>query len=461
MISPSLLRIFPSAPAQHALANAWPALRQTGWSQSTLKTYLLHLRESPENYRQDPILGDLARLLLQERVCYLEPEGLEPWPDRSPGRRGLPEARRLPISVHGAVLPGRQAGWGLPVGGVLATRDSVIPRAVGRDVGCRVHLSIFPEASVGIERPAGRSRVRRTAGPWIRFGLDGCLSNPGGDPIFDDPGWSRLPLLSRYRERTRQRFGSSGTGNHFVDFGVVRVEGGVVPDKPEGGRFLALLSHHGSRGLGEAITAHFHQQARRQRGDLPRELRDWAWLELDSCEGQDYWAAMELCLRTTEASHRWLHANLARELELGPSWSHSSPHNFASREIWRGQKVVVHRKGAIRLGPEEFGVICGSQTAPTLLVHGTDSDEALHSASHGLGREMSRGTARRAYRRRHTEELYRQADVEVVNHQPDEWPGTYRVQSDSVAGHAGLITSVGAFEPRLVWMCGLNESSED
>ena len=447
----SLIRLFSSPPAQASLHKAWPVLQREGWSRATARTLLRDLHKNPTNYADHPALSELAKLLQQESVGFHQPEVLQPWLDRSPTQRGLPEAQRLPISVYGAVLPGRQAGFGLPVGGVLATRDAVIPRAVGRDIGCRVHLSLFPKGSLRMERPAARSRLKELAQTHLRFGLEARQPGPIDDPIFDDPDWETLPLLSRFRDRARQRLGTSGTGNHFVDFGTVRMQG----ESP------ALLTHHGSRGLGEEITNHFHRLARRQCDPLPRELRDWAWLELKSEEGQQYWTAMELCLRYTEASHRWLHTTLANVLGLEVSQSHSWPHNFASREVWREREVIVHRKGAIRLGPEQVGVICGSQIADTLLVKGTACDSALHSASHGLGREMARSTARRVYRRRHTEDLFEEAGVEVVHHQPDEWPGIYRSVEQSVEGHAGLLEVVGTFTPRLVWMCGGNDPSED
>lgn len=454
-------RLFTHPAEVDALRQAWPALQSQGWSARQFKTYLKALRSQPESYREHPLLADLAQILMQQRPSYVEPVDLPDWFDRSPWRGGIPEARRLPISVHGAVLPGRQAGLGLPVGAALATRGAVIPRAVGRDLGCRVHLSVFPQASLKMLRESGLSTLRRAVRPWIQFGLEHHLPHLSEDAIFDDTAWSTSRVLLRARDRARQRFGSSGTGNHFVDFGTVRLTERVAPELPESGTFVGLLTHHGSRGLGADVTAYFHNAARRQRTDLPRELRDWAWLDLETEEGQEYWLAMELCQRYTEASHRWLHKTLAAALDLGPSWEHTSPHNFASLEDWRGETVVVHRKGTIRLGPDEFGVVCGTQTDPTHLVRGAECDDALFSASHGLAREMSRGTARSAYRRRATDEVFREAQVQVVSHQADEWPGVYQDQAAALAAHAGLISPVGTFHPSLVWMCGINDPSED
>ena len=457
----AILRRFSHPLEQQELLKVWPRIQAEGWSQSALKTYLTALQNKPELYQDHPLLGELALCLLRDRWNYIEPSDLPRWPDRSSGKRGIPEARRLPISVHGAVLPGRQAGLGLPVGAVLATRGAVIPRAVGRDLGCRVHLSIFPQASLTRLRESGLSDLQRRARPWVRFGLGhDSWAAPSEHPVFDDPAWQQNPVLLRARDRTRKRFGSSGTGNHFIDVGEVMLSA-TTSEFPSEGRFVAILTHHGSRGLGEDVTEFYHRLARQKCRELPRELKDWAWLSLDTAQGQEYWEAMELCQRITEASHRWLHTQLAEALDLGPSWTHTSPHNFARIELWRDEPVVVHRKGAIRLGSREFGVICGSQTAPTRLVLGTSSDEALHTVSHGLGREMSRGTARRAYRKKANVEAFREAQVRVVHHQPDEWPGVYQDQAAALQAHDGLIVSVGEFTPKIVWMCHLNDPSED
>ena len=362
-------------------------------------------------------------------------------------------ARRLPISVYGVLLPGRQAGYGLPVGGVLVTRHAVIPRAVGRDIGCRVHLSAFPLGRYSFRDDAWIKRLRSISGRLTDFGLESEHGHGRDHPIFDHPAWDEIPYLQGLRNIARSHFGSSGTGNHFVDFGVLR--------KEQGRPCLALMTHSGSRGLGKHVAAHYHRLATLHHPKLPKELCHWAWLPLDSEAGQEYWRAMELCLAYSLACHHWLHSALAKELEVEAAWSLSCPHNFASLEIWRGQEVVVHRKGAIRLGPGETGIICGTMTAPTALVRGTDSDLALHSASHGVARAMSRSTARRVFRRRELDQQLKQAGVTLASGQADEWPGVYGNAECSLAAHAGLLETFGSFEPRFVRMCVKNDPAED
>lgn len=439
------------------LQEAWSALGARHWSRSTIETTLASVLVSPEQFRDEPALAELAtHLAFRDPTRYPERD-LGDWPNLSGDPRNLLEARRLPIAVYGAILPGRQAGYGLPVGAVLATKGAVIPRAVGRDIGCRVHLSAFPSTRLDLSREVVARRLARLLRQHTRFGLEGIFDEEATEhPVFKDPAWVDLEVLRRFRDTARQRFGSSGTGNHFVDLGVLR-----LPQVAEGRPCLALLTHSGSRGLGETVALHFHRQARQQRGRLTRELREWAWLDLDSQDGQDYFQAMQLCQRYTLACHEWLHARLAEALEVEPGWSLSCPHNLATLESWRGETVVVHRKGAIRLGPGEAGMICGSQTAPTHIVEGLDDDATLHSASHGAGRVMSRSTAHHAFRRRELDEALRAARVTLVSHHQDEWPGVYRDIDSCLAAHSGFAVSLGTFQPGVVRMCSTRDRSED
>lgn len=250
------------------LQAAWEQGQRQNWSRATLEFYLQVVLARPLPYLEDPVSGPLARYLVERDHSYFLPRELGVWPNLSEANGQLEPARRLPISVYGAMLPGFQPGFGLPVGGVLAADNAVIPRAVGRDIGCRVHLTTFPAARFSFKNGAWVRRLREATRQVVRFGLEGeCPEHPTHD-IFEDPAWDQIPGLTRLRGQARKQLGTSGTGNHFVDFGVLRQD--------RGSSCLALLSHSGSRSLGRRISGHYHKLARELHPKLPRELQHWA-----------------------------------------------------------------------------------------------------------------------------------------------------------------------------------------
>ena len=171
----------------------------------------------------------------------------------------------------------------------------------------------------------------------------------------------------------------------LVEVGVVLADLGL-----EAGTYLALLSHSGSRGTGNLIASHYSKLAARLHPELPDELMHLAWLDLDGAEGQEYWAAMELMGRYAAASHELIHRYVLENLGATPLAEVENHHNFAWLEEHRGQRLVVHRKGATPAGEGVLGVIPGSMGDPAYVVRGLGSAESLCSASHGAGRLMSR-----------------------------------------------------------------------
>ena len=445
MTEAQFLRQLPDDLQQPAAA-AYQQLLAAGWSRATLRTHLEAFLAFPARFVGDAWLGGLARQLAPMED-QLPARDLPEWPALAPYDLG--PARRLPVAVYGAVLPGAQAGLGLPNGAVLATRQAVIPRALGRDLGCRITLTVFSDRA----RP---KEVRDCLSRQTRFG-DDFFEETVEVPLFDDPAWATQPLAGLL-PLARRRFGSSGTGNHFVDFGFfepLEVLGTLRP----GRRYQALLTHSGSRGLGLELARHFHRLARRQNPGLPRALRDWAWLSQDSPDYEPFWQAVKVCLTYSEASHRWLHERIAQTLGLTAILGLSCPHNFASLEDYRGQRAVVHRKGAIRLGPGELGLMAGSMTAPTYLVRGRDDPKLLFSAAHGAGRLIGRSTARRAYRGRAVAASL--GRVRVLQSAPDEWPAVYHDVETVVTAHGPVLDRVGRFWPRVVRMCAPGFAAED
>ncbi len=249
--------------------------------------------KQPWKYVSDYHFGELARLLKPpDSAGYFPERDLPPWPllcENPLAVNLLHEARRLPIAVTGALLPDGQAGLGLPVGGVLATQNAVIPRAVGSDIGCQMRLSVFEEPASQIDATEGRKRLSGILRRCTRFGLTAGYRLPEEHPVLEED-WGWCEAMRRGRKMVAEQLGTSGTGNHFVDFG-----------RYEGGR-LAFLSHSGSRGIGAATALEFHKLALKAQPHLPGELKAWAWLDLDSEAGTAYWNAMELLVRYAPAT---------------------------------------------------------------------------------------------------------------------------------------------------------------
>ena len=171
--------------------------------------------------------------------------------------------------------------------------------------------------------------------------------------------------------------------------------------------------------------------------------------------------AQDLCRRTALAGHRWLHDNIRRALDCELLYQVASCHNFAAQDRFRGEDVVVHRKGTIQLKEGESGVICGSMLSPSRLVVGAENEISLWSAAHGAGRTMGRHQARRQFRGRAVKNGLKEAGVQLLSGGQDEWPGVYRDISDVIQSHGSLIRVVGSFQPKLVAMNPYNEPAED
>lgn len=368
----------------------------------------------------------------------------------------MEDAARLPVSVRGALMPDAHPGYGLPIGGVLATHEAVIPYAVGVDIACRMRLSVLDAPASELETGAARladALERRTA-----FGIGAQLPEPADHEVLD-ADWGATPVTRRLRARAAAQLGSSGSGNHFVEFGTLTLE---RPDLGlAAGRHLALLSHSGSRGAGAQVAEHYTRLAAAGHPELPRGLRHLAWLDLGSEAGQEYWAAMELMGMYASANHAVIHRRVIGALGASAVAAVENHHNFAWREMHGGREVIVHRKGATPAGEGELGVIPGSMATPGFVVRGRGSAASLRSASHGAGRVMSRREAHRTLSWDEARRGLEAAGVTLLSAGLDEAPGVYRDIASVMAAQADLVDVVARFDPRIVKMAPPGERPED
>lgn len=418
----------------------------------------------PNAHTEHPHLALLAKALVEQnrKQARFEPRE-EPAPYRIWGddlEKGavdqMVNAAKLPVSVRGALMPDAHQGYGLPIGGVLATENAVIPYAVGVDIACRMRLSVFDIPGDQLDRL--RDTLRRALERETKFGTGQEFKRPLQHDVLDED-WSVTPVTRQVFDKARAQLGTSGSGNHFVEFGVLTLE---KPDLGlEPGKYLALLSHSGSRGAGATVADHYSKLAMDKHPELPPELRRLAWLSLDSAEGQEYWAAMNLMGKYAAANHALIHQRIARAIGAEPIAGVENHHNFAWKEVHDGREVIVHRKGATPAGKGVLGVIPGSMATPGFVVRGKGNAASLDSASHGAGRAMSRTAAKNTYRWNHFKKMFEEAGVELLSAGIDEAPGAYKDIHKVMAAQSDLVEIIARFDPRIVKMAPAGEKPED
>ena len=360
-------------------------------------------------------------------------------------------AAKLPIAVAGALMPDAHSGYGLPIGGVLATENAVIPYGVGVDIGCRMCLSVFdidPKELINREQ-----YFTRELGEATLFGSGAQFKEASNHEVMENEAFEELPLLKNLQGRAWKQLGSSGSGNHFVEFGVVD-----IPEKDpilgiEAGKYIGLLSHSGSRALGATIANHYTKLAKQLRR-LPGEASNLAWLSLEEEAGIEYWMAMNLAGDYASACHEVIHNKIAKQLGRRPIKRVENHHNFAWKEKLDGKEVIVHRKGATPAGKDVLGIIPGSMTADGFIVKGKGELASVNSASHGAGRLMSRTKALQSITEKALKEELKKFGVKLIGGGLDEAPFAYKNIEQVMNSQTALVDTVGKFTPKIVRMAG-------
>jgi tRNA-splicing ligase RtcB len=360
-------------------------------------------------------------------------------------------ASKLPIAVAGALMPDAHAGYGLPIGGVLATENAVIPYGVGVDIGCRMCLSVF---DIDPKELAQREQyfTRELNEPTL-FGAGKQFDTTEEHEIIERKEFDELPLLKGLQGRAARQLGSSGSGNHFAEFGIIEIteKDEVLGIDP--GNYLGLLSHSGSRALGANIANHYTKLAKEKRR-LPSEASNLAWLDLNEEGGIEYWMAMNLAGDYASACHHIIHNKIAKQLGRKPMKMVENHHNFAWKEIYHNKEVIVNRKGATLAGKDVLGIITGSMTAAGFIVKGKGEEASINSASHGAGRKMSRTAALNSITHKTLNEELQKHGVKLLGGGLDEAPFAYKDIEVVMKSQKQLLDIVGKFYPKIVKMDG-------
>ncbi len=438
---------------------------ENGMTQDQIRGIIRKIIAQPEQFLEHGIFRPFAAGMAtgrREQSRYCQRQEPAPWQSWGSGLeegaiQQMRNACMLPIALRGALLPDAHQGYGLPIGGVLATSGAVIPYAVGMDIACRMKLTVLDLPLSSLER--GVDSLKRAIHEETRFGVGASFHRRREHTVMDAGLWSSSPLVAQLKDKAWSQLGTSGSGNHFVEFGELWLQNDRLG--LESGTYLALLSHSGSRGTGNEIATHFSRTAQRMHPELPKELQHLAWLELTSPEGHDYWNAMELMGLYASANHELIHKGIAANLGAHVLLDIENHHNFAWRERHDGQDVIVHRKGATPAGRGVVGIIPGSMATPGYVIMGKGSEQSLHSASHGAGRKMSRKAAKEKCSWKEAERFLKERGVTLISGGLDEVPMAYKDIESVMEAQKDLVQILARFMPRLVKMAPAGERPED
>ena len=418
---------------------------------------------APEEFKDDELRGRLAHALMGHRqTVRSEAVPYEQWGGDLDAEaiNQMDRACYLPVSVAGALMPDAHVGYGLPIGGVLATDNAVIPYAVGVDIACRMKMTVLDLPVKDFERKS--DRLQGAIERETRFGIGASFKRRREHEVLDKD-WTVSPVTKSGKDKAWSQLGSSGSGNHFVEFGLFEAKEPIGDLAP--GKYVALLSHSGSRGTGAQVCNHYSKLAKKAHEDLPKELIHLAWLSLDEEAGAEYWAAMNLMGEYAAANHACIHRHVAENLGFEVLLDIENHHNFAWKEthVIDGEKreVIVHRKGATPAGKGVLGIIPGSMASPGFVVRGKGNPVSLNSASHGAGRVMSRKKASQTFKWHDVNKVLKDRGVKLMSAGLDEVPGVYKDIHEVMNAQTDLVDTLGQFDPKIVKMAPHGERPED
>ncbi|MXN90523.1 RtcB family protein [Flavobacterium sp. Sd200] len=435
---------------------------RNGLNRQQMIDYYAAVLANPAEYSEHPVFKKLALAMIEE--AYEKPQdfiALNPNPTEFTtfGAENIEQgaidqmnvAMKLPITVAGALMPDAHQGYGLPIGGVLAAKNAIIPYGVGVDIGCRMALSVYDitEDYYYANEHKFKSELIANSKFGAGHGFHGQYKSDHA--VLQNTAFNDNPFLQKLKDKAWSQLGSSGGGNHFVEFGILEFEKDDAALNIPKGRYVALLTHSGSRGLGGIVANHYTKLAKNV-CKLPDAAKNLAYFDMNSAEGQEYWIAMNLAGDYASACHEVIHTKMKKSLGATVLATVENHHNFAWKEHYNGEEVIVHRKGATPAGKGVMGIIPGSMTAPGFLVRGKGQEAAINSASHGAGRQMSRTKAINSITKNDMEAMLKDHGVTLIGAGLDEAPMAYKDINMVMAAQQELVDVVAKFTPKMVRM---------
>jgi tRNA-splicing ligase RtcB len=315
----------------------------------------------------------------------------------------------LPFAYsHVCLMPDAHQGYGMPIGGVLAAQNVIVPNAVGVDIGCgmcAVKTNILA-ASVSVEQ---LKKIMQSIRAQIPLGFDHHKEKQDENLMPTGYNIEDMHVVKRQYLAALKQLGTLGGGNHFIE--LQRCTDG----------YLWAMVHSGSRNFGFQVAEYYNKVAKKLNAmyfSCIEPKVDLAFLPFDTQEGHDYYQEMKYCVDFALANRRLMMERIEASIaDVLPDAAFEPliniAHNYAAWELHFGSKVVVHRKGATSAKKGEVGIIPGSQGTKSYIVEGMGNEESFMSCSHGAGRRMSRSAA---IRNLNLEEEIRNLDQQGIIH---------------------------------------------
>ncbi len=417
-----------------------------------IKQLIGNVLAEPSDYAAHPYFGQLAREVIESaNFSRPAPIDYQVWGQEIDDacRAQMKQACALPMAVGAALMPDAHVGYGLPIGGVLALENAVVPYAVGVDIACRMKLSVLDIPTSQLSDNFHRFKTALEKG--TRFGVGSTHERPQQHDVMDSD-WTMTRVTREHRDKAWRQLGTSGSGNHFVEFGIFTLSQRDGELGLDAGEYVSLLSHSGSRGTGAAVCDTYSNIARARLPKRYEDLGRLAWLDMESESGQEYWNAMNLMGEYAAANHDVIHRLVSQIVGGRIIAGVENHHNFAWKEVHNGRELIVHRKGATPAGAGVLGVIPGSMADPAFIVRGKGNVASFNSAAHGAGRRMSRTAAREKYTWRAVQKDLEAKGVRVLSAGADEVPYVYKNILDVMREQQDLVETVARFDPKIVKM---------
>lgn len=351
----------------------------------------------------------------------------------------------LPFAYkHIPIMPDSHVGYGMPIGSVLATRDVVVPNAVGVDIGCGMCAQKTSLVSLS---PDQLQSIVKAARQTIPVGA--TWHQQDQDKNLMPTGHKKLKIVRKEYAQALKQLGSLGGGNHFIEI-----------QKGSDGHIWVMI-HSGSRNLGYKVANYYNEKANKLNERYYSQVTakmDLAFLPLETPEAKDYLAEMEYCVEFALANRKLMMRRMMEAIESVAGKFETEPiinesHNFAAWEKHFGKQVLVHRKGATRAFNGQLGMIPGSQGTQSYIVRGLGNKDSFKSCSHGAGRKLSRRQAQK--------QLDLKAEIKRLNDQNivhgmrntkdlDEAPGAYKDINEVMDNQRDLAKIVVELKPLAV-----------
>ena len=364
----------------------------------------------------------------------------------------LKTALALPVAVGGAGMPDLHKGYSLPIGGVVVLDKAISPAFVGYDISCMMMLTILETGDRHQPQDLEQEATRQQYLDWVlkatSFGV-GSVTHNIEHAVLDSPVWRESRFLKGLKDLAAAQVGSSGAGNHFADI--------VVGQPVEGEPFIGLMTHSGSRGVGNKVGHHFSVLADKVAAERYKFPMGYGWFDLDSEPGQEYKLVMELMGEYALANHQIIHQRFLKASGLGRKQVIWNKHNFAWVDA---QGLVYHRKGATPAEAGQPGIIPGSSGSESYLVTGKGNPDSWYSASHGAGRPHSRSEAKRRYDARAFSGHMQARGITYYGVAPDETVAAYKDINKVMAAQSDLVEVTAVMHPKVVVMGGTVKSDD-